>query len=58
MSSSCPTGVVERTPLALFGSLEQGVDQLGRLREDLGLGHVGIRDPKGFAGVVEALAGR
>ncbi len=53
-----PAEVVERTPFAVFGSHEQVVDQLGRLREELGISHFVIRDPEGFAGVVEALAGR
>ena len=49
---------VEHSPFALFGSLEQVVDKLERLRVRLGISHVVIRDPEGFASVVEALAGR
>jgi len=52
-----PAEVVENTPFALFGSLEQVVDKLGRLRDQLGITHVVIRDPEGFAPVVAALAG-
>jgi probable F420-dependent oxidoreductase len=47
--------VVEHTPFALFGSLEQVVDKIERLRERLGITHFVIRDLDGFAPVVEAL---
>lgn len=47
--------VVEQTPFALFGSLEQVVDKIERLREQLGITHFVVRDPEGFAPVVEAL---
>ena len=53
-----PADVVEQTPFALFGSLEQVVDKVERLRETLGISHFLVRDPEGFAAVVEALAGR
>ncbi len=49
--------VIERTPFALFGSLEQVVDKIELLREELGVSHFVVRDPDGFAPVVEALAG-
>ena len=49
--------VVEHTPFVLFGSLEQVVDKIERLRQQLGITHFVIRDPEGFAPVVEALAG-
>ena len=52
-----PAEVVEHTPFALFGSLDQVVDKLERLRQQLGITHFVIRDPEGFAPVVEALAG-
>ncbi len=53
-----PTEVVESTPFALFGSLEQIIDKIERQRELLGISHYVVRDPDGFAPVVEALAGR
>lgn len=53
-----PEDDVVATPFALFGSLDQIVDKLERLREQLGISHVVIRDPEGFAPVVDALAGR
>jgi len=42
----------------LLGSLEQIVDKLERLRQDVGISHVVVRDAEGFAPVVAALAGR
>jgi len=51
-----PAEVVEETPFALFGSLEQVVDKIERLRAQLGISHFLIRDPIGFAPVVAALA--
>jgi probable F420-dependent oxidoreductase len=48
----------EHTPFSLSGSLDQVVDKLERLREALGVSHVVIRDPDGFAPVVAALRGR
>jgi probable F420-dependent oxidoreductase len=53
-----PADVVEHTPFALFGSLEQVVDKIERLRQQLAITHFVVRDPEGFAPVVEALAGR
>ena len=41
-----------------MGSLEQVIDKIERLREQLGISHYVVRDPEGFAPVVEALAGR
>ena len=52
-----PEDVVEQTPFVFSGSLEQVVDKLERLRELLGISHILIRDPEGFAPVVDALAG-
>ncbi len=52
-----PAEVVEHTPFALFGSLEQVVDKIERQREQLGITHYVIRDPDGFAPVVDALTG-
>lgn len=50
--------VVEHTPFSLSGSLDRVVDKLEHLRERLGVSHVVVRDPEGFAPVVAALAGR
>ncbi len=44
-------------PFALFGSVEQVVDKLERLRESLGISHYVVRDPVSFAPVVDALGG-
>lgn len=53
-----PADVVEDTPFALFGSLDQVIDKIGRQRESLGITHYVVRDPEGFAPVVEALTER
>lgn len=50
--------VIERSPFALFGSIEQVVDKIERQRERLGITHYVVRDPDGFAPVVDALGGR
>jgi alkanesulfonate monooxygenase SsuD/methylene tetrahydromethanopterin reductase-like flavin-dependent oxidoreductase (luciferase family) len=50
--------LLEATPFVLIGSVEQVVDKLERLREQIGVSHVTIRDVDGFAPVVAALAGR
>lgn len=50
--------VVDDTPFALCGSVEQIVDKLERVRERTGISHYVVRDPEAFAPVVEALAGR
>lgn len=50
--------VVEQTPFSLSGSVEHVVDKLVRLRETLGVSHVVVRDPDGFAPIVAALRGR
>jgi probable F420-dependent oxidoreductase len=46
------------TPFVLIGSLEQVIDKLGRLRDELGVSNVVVRDAEQFAPVVAALAGR
>jgi probable F420-dependent oxidoreductase len=51
-------GVIADTPFVLVGSVEQVVDKLERLREQLGISHVLVRDPDGFAPIVDALRGR
>jgi len=53
-----PAEVIDDTPFALFGSLDQVVDKIERLRETLGITHYVVRDTDGFAPVVEALNGR
>lgn len=53
-----PADVVADTPFVLTGSVEQIVDRIERQREFLGITHYVIRDPEGFAPVVEALDGR
>jgi len=50
--------VMDETPFILAGTVEQIVDKLERRRRDLGISHYVVRDPQGFAPVVEALAGR
>jgi len=50
--------LIAQTPFLLLGSLEQIVDKLERLRQDVGISHVVVRDAEGFAPVVAALAGR
>lgn len=50
--------VIEHTPFALFGSLEHVIDKIERTREALGISHIVVRDPDGFAPVVDVLAGR
>ncbi len=53
-----PVDAVADTPFVLAGSVEQIVDRIERQRESLGVTHYVIRDPEGFAPVVEALGGR
>lgn len=53
-----PAEVVAGTPFVLAGSVEQIVDQIERQRVSLGITHYVVRDPEGFAPVVDALAGR
>jgi hypothetical protein len=48
--------VIETTPFVLSGSVEQIVDKIGRQRDQLGISHYVVRDPEGFAPVVDALA--
>lgn len=50
--------LVEQTPFVLIGSVQQIVDKLERLRADLGISHVVVRDAEGFAPVVDVLRGR
>jgi probable F420-dependent oxidoreductase len=50
--------LLEATPFVLIGSVEQVVDKLERLRKQIGVSHVTIRDADGVAPVVAALAGR
>lgn len=48
---------LDATPFVLIGTRDQLVDKLHRLREELGIHHVVIRDVGGFAPVVARLAG-
>ncbi len=50
--------IIDGTPFILIGSVDQVVDKLERLRSDVGISHVVVRDPQGFAPVVAMLAGR
>jgi probable F420-dependent oxidoreductase len=50
--------IIEETPFALIGSVEQIVDKLERLRLDVGITHYVIRDAEQFAPVMAVLAGR
>lgn len=52
-----PVDLVAESPFVLAGSVDQIVDKLERLRHDLGVSHVVVRDAAGFAPVVSALAG-
>jgi alkanesulfonate monooxygenase SsuD/methylene tetrahydromethanopterin reductase-like flavin-dependent oxidoreductase (luciferase family) len=49
--------LIDQTPFLLIGSVEHIVDKLERLRGDVGISHVVVRDAEGFAPVVDALAG-
>jgi probable F420-dependent oxidoreductase len=50
--------VVRSTRFLLFGSVAQVVEKLHAIREAVGISHVVVRDAKGFAPVVDALAER
>jgi probable F420-dependent oxidoreductase len=50
--------VIEETPFVMIGSVAEIVDKLERLRLDVGISHLVIRNPEAFAPVVDALAGR
>jgi probable F420-dependent oxidoreductase len=50
--------LLSATPFVLVGSLEQVIDKVSRMRDDLGVSHVVVRDAERFAPVVAALAGR
>jgi probable F420-dependent oxidoreductase len=52
-----PTQVIDAAPFALFGSLEEVLDKIGRVHDTLGITHYVVRDPDGFAPVVAALTG-
>ncbi len=49
--------LVAETPFLLLGSRAAVVDKVRSLRDELGVNHVVVRDPHGFAPVVDALAG-
>jgi len=48
---------VDETPFVLIGSVDQVVDKLYGLRDELGINHFVVRDPEGFAPIVDALSG-
>ncbi len=50
--------LVVSTPFVLAGSVDHVVDKLQRLRADIGVSHVVVRDAANFAPVAEALSGR
>lgn len=50
--------LIEETPFVLMGAVDQIVDKLSRLRDDIGVSHVVVRDAEAFAPIVEALRGR
>ena len=52
-----PPDLVDETPFILVGTVEEIVEKLLGLREDVGISHVVVRDPAGFAPVVDRLAG-
>ena len=49
--------VVASTPFLLLGSLAEVVEKILCLRDELGVSHFVVRDPEGFAPVVDVLAG-
>lgn len=49
--------LINETPFVLVGSLEQVIDKVERLRAQLGISHLVVRDAADFAPVVAALAG-
>lgn len=49
--------VLDDIPFVLIGTVDQIVEKLLRLREELGIHHYVVRDPVGFAPVVDRLAG-
>ena len=50
--------VIDETPFALIGSVQQVVDKIERLRADVGISHYVIRDAEAFAPVAAILSGR
>ena len=50
--------LLEESPFLLFGSVDQVVEKLHRLREEHSVSHYVVRDPEGFAPIVAALSGR
>jgi probable F420-dependent oxidoreductase len=50
--------LIHATPFVLMGSVEQVVDKVGRLRDDVGISHLVVRDAEQFAPVVAALRGQ
>lgn len=50
-----PPETVETTPFLMFGSVAKVVERLERLREELGISHIVVREAGAFAPVVDAL---
>jgi alkanesulfonate monooxygenase SsuD/methylene tetrahydromethanopterin reductase-like flavin-dependent oxidoreductase (luciferase family) len=50
--------LIAETPFMFYGSVEQVIDKIERLREDVGISHYVVRDAEQFAPVVAALAGK
>jgi probable F420-dependent oxidoreductase len=50
--------LVAETPFMFYGSVEQVIDKIERLREDVGITHYVVRDAEQFAPVAAALAGK
>jgi probable F420-dependent oxidoreductase len=50
--------LVADTPFVLIGTTDEVVDRLERMRDEVGVSHVVVRDAAGFAPVVAALSGR
>lgn len=50
--------LVDETPFLMFGSVGQVVEKLERLRDEIDVSHVVVRDASGFSPVVAELAGR
>ncbi|MGI9621285.1 MAG: TIGR03621 family F420-dependent LLM class oxidoreductase [Acidimicrobiales bacterium] len=47
---------LDDSPFVMVGSVEQVVDKIERLREVIGVTHYVVRDPEGFAPVLDALS--
>jgi probable F420-dependent oxidoreductase len=50
--------LIAETPFMFYGSAEQIIDKIERLRQDIGISHFVVRDAEQFAPIVAALAGK